>query len=82
MLPPRSSEPVSSAAARMSRTSRSGIHSVNEPAALPDRRGQAEGLLLAINKGLEVVQDDRLIDNINVFKCQCLEQKRVAAKPG
>jgi len=41
---------------------------------LAHRRGQAKGLLLAMNEGLEVVKDNRLCDGAEFLESESLEE--------
>jgi hypothetical protein len=61
---------------------RSWIRSIDEPTALPGRCRKPQRLLLAVDEGLEVIQDDRLGDDINMFQRERLEKERMAAQPG
>ena len=52
----------------------------DEPRSLSDGGGQSEGLLLTDDEGLQMIEDDRLVDGREVLESQGLEQQGVAAE--
>jgi hypothetical protein len=47
---------------------RSGIEGVHEPGPRADRGADAEAVVLGVDEGLEVVEDDRLVDRLEAFE--------------
>jgi hypothetical protein len=59
-----------------------GIDAVGEPRPLPDGRRDPEPILLGEDEGLEVVEDDRLVERSESPECEGLQEQCVASDTG
>jgi hypothetical protein len=60
---------------------RRGVEGVDEPRTLPDRRTDPDPVVLGEGKGLEVVEDDRLVEWLHLAHGRGLQQQGRSAQP-